>query len=154
MDYKDRSEYRYEFFTRYEDNGLILLEDEYILDVNRLIYEKQSITRCPNHITQGLRLGQTLNKVTITHNDKYFNHLSKNIKFNNKATIIIKNRMGQLLDRITFFISKVVIKDDVLIVEYNVTNLPYDWISDNEINIYKNNKVSFLRDFKINSILE
>jgi hypothetical protein len=139
MDYKDRSEYRYEFFTRYEDNGLILLEDEYILDVNRLIYEKQSIT---------------LNKVTITHNDKYFNHLSKNIKFNNKATIIIKNRMGQLLDRITFFISKVVIKDDVLIVEYNVTNLPYDWISDNEINIYKNNKVSFLRDFKINSILE
>ena len=54
MDYKDRSEYRYEFFTRYEDNGLILLEDEYILDVNRLIYEKQSITLNKVTINKGL----------------------------------------------------------------------------------------------------
>jgi penicillin-binding protein-related factor A (putative recombinase) len=146
MDFKDRGEYKYTIYFYCKPNFL-LLEDGCIVDVN--IREKDS------------KENSTLE---IIYSDTFFDFNIKNIeKKNTLILIIIHNQTNQFLQQIEIHGESLTFGNHPHIdcINFNfkqITNnkawksIPNDFIKAEEV--YKSERLSYIRESRINKILD
>jgi hypothetical protein len=147
MDFKDRSEYNYSIYF-YSEPNFLLLENSSIIDVN--IREK--------------KIDDKISTLEVMYSDVFFDYNIRNIKKKNfLIIIIIHNHTGQFLQQITIHGESLSFGNHPHIdcVNFNfqqMTNnkawksIPNDFQKAEEI--YKSERLSYIRESRINKILD
>lgn len=150
---KPRSEYYYEVYL-YSEPYFMLLEDESIIDIN-LKSENY------NYKESRRKFGATVPKkyIEFEYNDVFFDFNLKNSKrLIFSVVVVVYNATGQFLQQMDLL-------GEDLITENNKFRLYYEQITNNgafasinpkwgnAIDLYKRERVSYLRDKKIDTLL-
>lgn len=151
MDKKDRSEYKYEIYL-FSEPYFLYLEDESVIDANIIEGHGKEHSEIYGHI-------KSKNKFTLDYDDEFFDF---NLKGSNrkKFSVIVNifNTTGQFLNQLEFHGENLEIGISTLVLEYEQISNNNAWNSINPefikaADVYKSERVSYLRDKKINKIL-
>ena len=154
---KPRIEYHYEVYL-YSEPYFILLEDDCIVDINL----KEELN--PNSYKDSKRLsGTTPQKkyIEIQYDDVFFDYNLKGCKRDMfSVVVVVYNNTGQFLQQMDLH------GEDLFIEGSNLLRLYYEQLNlnsanpsinpnwENAIDIYKRERVSYLRDVKIDTLLK
>ena len=151
---KLRGEYYYELYL-YTDVNLILLEDESIIDMKS---KGEAYSYRENRIHYGIPDPKLT--IEVKYNDVFFeSNLVKLGEFDINMLIIIYNRNGQ-------FLKQIEMSGENLNISKNLFSLGYTQLTNNSafssinpnwgplIDIYKRERLIYLRDVKIDNIIK
>jgi hypothetical protein len=154
---KPRMEYYYEVYL-YSEPYFMLLEDECIIDINL----KEELN--PKSYKESKRMygiQEPKKYIEFQYDDVFFDYNLKNSKRNMfSIVVVVYNRAGQFLQQMDLH------GEDLLIEGSNLLKLYYDQITNNQafpsinplwgdaIDVYKRERVSYLRDVKIDTLLK
>ena len=151
---KPRSEYYYEVYL-YSEPFFMLLEDESVIDIN-LNSENYNFKESKRMFG----IPDPKKFIQCEYNDSFFDFNLKNSKKNMfNVVVVIYNSTGQFLQQMDLL-------GEDLIIENNTFKLYYKQITNNgaftsinpqwgsAIDLYKRERVSYLRDKKIDTLLK
>jgi hypothetical protein len=140
---KPRSEYSYEAYL-YSEPYFMLLENDCIIDINLKENPNTNIKKY----------------IEFQYNDLFFDYNLKNCKKDMfSVVVIVYNQSGQFLQQMD-------LHGEDLFIDNNLFRLNYDQVTNNgafvsinpnwveAIDIYKRQRVSYLRDVKIDTLLK
>lgn len=150
---KPRSEYYYEVYL-YSEPYFILLEDESIIDVN---LKSETYNFKESRRMYGVK--EPKKYIEFEYNDVFFDfNLRSSGRLIFTVVVVVYNSTGQFLQQMDLL-------GEDLVIENNTFRLYYEQITNNNafasinpkwgsaIDIYKRERVSYLRDKKIDTLL-
>jgi hypothetical protein len=154
---KPRMEYYYEAYL-YSEPYFMLLDDECIVDINL----KEELN--PNSYKESKRMygiPEPKKYIEFQYGDVFFDYNLKSSKRNMfSVVVVVYNRTGQFLQQMDLH------GEDLLIEGSNLFRLYYEQVTNNSafpslnprweeaIDTYKRERVSYLRDVKIDTLLK
>lgn len=155
MQTKERDEYIYTIYL-FSEPYFMVLDDESIIDVNILKEE----VKIPKKSTRWYGMPTPKQILELKYNDTFFEY---NLKSSNRDTFSVNiqtyNKMGQFLQQVELHGENIHIKDNVMTLKFDQVTNNNAWPSINPkfesaADLYKRERVSYLRDLKIDTLLK
>lgn len=155
MKTKGREEYFYIVYL-FSEPYFMVLDDESIIDVNILTKE----IKIPKKTKRWYGMPTPKQILELKYNDTFFDY---NLKSTNRDTFSVTiqtyNRMGQFLQQMELHGEYMSVKDGVMKLEFDQVTNNNAWSSispkfESAADLYKRERVAYLRDLKIDTLLK